>query len=447
MVGISEIKIAIISLGCPKALVDSEYMVTCLKSNGLTICEDYRNADIIIINTCGFLKSSVQESIETIENIKRLKKSGICKGIIVAGCLVERYPEKIIKEHPEVDAVLGNSHFEDILIAVKEVFNGHSYKAYSRIKKSRSYYKTSYKLTPPHYAYVKISEGCDHLCYFCVIPRIKGKLRSRPLEEIKKEVEELSKKGTKEIILIAQDTTEYGKDIYNKNSLSVLIEELAKNENVKWIRILYAYPSNIDHNLIEVMNRLPKVCKYIDVPLQHASDKILKLMGRKGKQSDYKSLIKEMRGKIKGLVMRTTFIVGYPGETKEEFDTLMRFVEEMKFERLGIFAYSRERGTKSYNLKPQISEKLKKDRVARLAILQQEISARFTHSFVGKTLQVICDQRSNDGQYMESRSYFDAPDIDGIVYIKDSKKELRPGDMLEVRITDATEYDLIGCKK
>jgi ribosomal protein S12 methylthiotransferase len=376
--------------------------------------------------------------------MKRLKKEGKCRGLVVAGCLVERYPDRILKEHPEVDALLGTSHFSEVAFAVEKILKGEQYRSLSRRKNLLSHDSPIDRLTPRHFAYVKIAEGCDHPCRFCVIPRIKGRHHSRSFEDIELEVKTLALRGTKEIILVAQDSTDYGRDLYQKQSLPQLLSRLAKIDGIEWIRILYAYPAYVSDELIQVMSEEPKVCKYLDMPLQHADDEILKAMARLGTRKEYLDLIQSMRRKISGVALRTTFIVGYPGETEDHFKRLLDFMEEVEFERLGVFTYSREPGTYSYQLNQQVPEEIKNERRDRAMILQQKISKKITKRFVDKKLRVLCDQRSQNSDFIEARSYLDAPEIDGAVFIPDPEKRLSPGDMIEVRIKQALEYDLVG---
>ncbi len=441
----SPIKIGMISLGCPKALVDSEVMVGTLKANDMSLCRNPEDADVIVINTCGFLQASTQESMDTISEMELLKKNGKCRGIVVAGCLVERSPERILKEHPGVDAILGTSHFEDVAVAVQKILKGEKFKALSRQKNLLSHRSPIVRLTASHFSYVKISEGCDHPCRFCVIPRIKGKMNSRSMEDLESSVRTLAEQGTKEIVLVAQDLTDYGRDIYQKQELPELLKKLAKIDGIEWIRLLYAYPAYVTEELIEVMSAEPKICKYLDMPLQHGDDQMLKAMARLGTRDDYIKLIQKMRDKIKGMTFRTTFIVGFPGEEEKHFKNLLSFMEEIQFERLGVFNFSQEPGTYAYNLENQVSEEIKEERRNRAMQLQQKISKRFTKAWVGKKLKVLCDQRSpKDPKFMEGRSYFDAPEIDGAVFIHDPKNQLTKGQMVETQIVEALEYDLVG---
>lgn len=441
----SAIKIGLISLGCPKALVDSEVMVGTLRDHGMSLCRNPEEADVIVINTCGFLQASAQESLATIESMKRLKKEGKCRGLVVAGCLVERYPERILKEHPEVDAILGTSHFEEVAIAVEKILKGERFSALSRTKKIVSHHSPIARLTASHFAYVKISEGCDHPCRFCVIPRIKGKMNSRSIEDIESSVKKLAEQGAKEIVLVAQDLTDYGSDLYHRQSLPQLLKRLAKIDGIEWIRLLYAYPAYVTEELIHVMAEESKICKYLDVPLQHADDEMLKMMARMGTRNDYVKLIKKMRDEIPGMTVRTTFIAGYPGETEKHFQNLLSFMEEVQFERLGVFTFSQEPGTYAYQLKDQVPEALKEERRDRAMQLQQKISKRFHQGWVGRDLEVLCDQRSpKNPEFMEARAYFDAPEIDGAVFVKDSGKKLSSGQMIRTRVVEALEYDLVG---
>ncbi|MBI1883714.1 MAG: 30S ribosomal protein S12 methylthiotransferase RimO [Chlamydiae bacterium] len=438
------IKVGLVSLGCPKALVDSEVMAGALKVHGMSLCRNAQEADVIVINTCGFLQASTQESLDTIGAAEKLKKSGPCKGIVVAGCLVERYGMRILKEHPQVDALLGTSHFDEVALAVKKILDGEKYKALSRSKKILSHHTPIDRLTAQHFAYVKIAEGCDHPCRFCVIPRIKGRHYSRSIEDIEAQVRNLVLGGTREIVLVAQDSTDYGRDIYQAQRLPDLLRCLAKIEGLEWIRILYAYPAYVSDELIDVMAEEPKICKYLDMPLQHADDEMLVRMARLGSRKEYLQLIQKMRERMPGFALRTTFIVGYPGETEAHFQNLLDFMEEVQFERLGVFNFSREPGTYADRLENQVPEELKEERRGRAMLLQQGISSRWTKKWIGKTLHVLCDKRSESLEFMEARSYFDTPEIDGVVFVKDAENSLCPGDMRWVKIFQATEYDLVG---
>ena len=437
-------RIGLVSLGCPKALVDSEVMAGVLKKRGMELCQRSEDADIIVINTCGFLQASTEESMATIETAEKLKKEGKCRGVVVAGCLVERYSDRILRKYPQVDALLGTSHFEEIAIAVEKILAGEKYRALSHKRNLLSHESPIHHLTPEHYSYVKIAEGCDHPCRFCVIPRIKGRHQSRTIEDIEKEVSAKAETGTREIILVAQDTTDYGRDIYQEQRLPQLLKRLAQIDGIDWIRILYAYPSYVTDELINVMAEEPKICKYLDMPLQHAHDDMLQAMARMGTRGEYLALIQKMRERISGLALRTTFIVGFPGETEEHFQSLLAFVENIKFERLGVFNYSREPGTYSDKMDHHVPEDVKERRRREMMLLQQEISQINNRRWIGKEIKMMVDGRAEDSAYLLGRAYFDAPEIDGSIYVEDRDHQGKTGDLVDIKIIDALEYDLVG---
>ena len=438
-------KVGIISLGCPRNLVDSETLLGILKDKGFEISE-LREADIGIVNTCAFIDEAKQESIEMILEVADLKKSGRLSKLVVAGCLPQRYGKKLLETLPEVDGFIGCGDIEKIsdLLA-----NLSPKKAVSEISKTPNFiYSHShprFAMTPSHYMYVKISEGCKNRCSFCIIPDIKGDYRSRPIESVLAEVEDASRKSRiSEINLIGQDTTLYGTDIYGKPKIENLLKRLSAFRGYKrWIRLLYTYPSHIEASLISLFADEESLCKYIDLPVQHISDRILKLMNRQMTKSNIYGLIDKIRKRIPGVTLRSSIIVGFPGETDGEFNELVEFVRDVKFERLGVFTYSREEGTPAYNYKDQISEKIKLERFNTLMALQKGIADSINKSFLGKTIDVLIDEKSEDStDFYIGRPENDAPEVDGEVFVKG--RGLKPGDFVKVKITGTLEYDLIG---
>lgn len=440
-------KIAFVSLGCDKNLMDSEIMLGLIKENGYEIVQDETTAQIIIINSCGFKLDANEEGIENILRVAKYKENGKCIGIIVTGCMAQRYKEEIFNSLPEVDAIVGTGDFENIGEVIKNILNGDKkVKLITSINKNLSE-KNSLKrvlTTTGGFAYLKIAEGCDKKCTYCTIPTLRGRFRSRSIESLLEEASMLAKQGVSEIILVAQDTSLYGTDIYKKKMLPTLLEKLAKIDGIVWIRILYCYPEHIDDALIDEMSKNEKVCKYLDMPIQHADDNILKLMGRISTRSTVENVINKLRKKMPDICIRTTFIVGFPNETEDAFKNLVDFAQKMQFDRLGIFTYSREDGTPAYDMDNQIDENIKIDRKNELMSLQKNISANKCRHFIGKTLDVIVEGKidSEDDVYC-GRSFRDCYEIDGFVFFS-SKKELLAGDFYKIKITDAYDYDLLG---
>lgn len=434
-------KVALISLGCAKNLVDSEIMTKIIDEANYKIVKEPSLADIIIVNTCGFIESAKQESINTIIEMGQHKIFNRCKVLIAAGCLSERYKKELLDELPELDAVIGTGDYRSINEIINKTLNGEKVIKYGNQENVDIDDMDRYIQTGNHTAYLKIAEGCDNKCTYCIIPSIRGKYRSRKFEKIVGDAIVLSKKGIKEIIIIAQDTTMYGIDLYGKSKLPQLLQEIASIEGIEWIRLLYAYPDKFNDELISVIATEDKICKYLDIPIQHASDKILKRMGRHISKYDILSLINKLREKVPGIVIRTSLIVGFPGENQEDFKELLNFVKEVKFERLGVFTYSKEEGTPAYNMKGQINhtEKLKRQEI--IMSTQMDISLENNNKLQGKILKVIVEGYS-DGQYF-GRSYRDAPEVDGLVYFN-SDKILNIGEFCYVLITKALEYDLLG---
>ena len=433
-----------VSLGCDKNLVDSENMLGILHESGHQIINEEEEADIIIVNTCCFINDAKEESINTILEMAQYKKSGKLKALIVAGCLAERYREEILTEIPEVDALLGTASFPKILEVVEEITEGGQqvhFEALDRIPKL----STRRLLTSGTYtAYLKIAEGCDKHCTYCVIPSVRGNYRSVPMESLIEEANYLASQGVKEIILVAQETTLYGTDLYGKKLLPKLLEELSKIDGIAWIRILYCYPEEITDELIEVIRKEEKVIPYLDIPIQHASDRILKLMGRRTDQADLIRVINKLRKEIPGIVLRTTLITGFPTETEEDHQELMDFVRDMKFERLGVFTYSKEEDTPAAKLKPQILAKVKKQRQKDLMKLQQANVFENSEKQIGKIFDVLVEGRVADEEKVYiGRTYMDAPQVDGYIFFS-SDEELISGDFVKVKVTSAKDYDLVG---
>ncbi|MCK9425452.1 MAG: 30S ribosomal protein S12 methylthiotransferase RimO [Ignavibacteriaceae bacterium] len=422
-------KVSVITLGCSKNTVDSERLMRQLEANNFKLQSDPNDADTIIINTCGFIEAAKEESVNTILNAIAMKNAGKIKKVIVAGCLSERYKEDLQKEIPEVDVFFGTENYEGI---IKEIGG----------ELKRELLGERLLTTPSYTAYLKISEGCDNPCSFCAIPLMRGKHKTKSIEELVRETEFLAKNNTKELILIGQDTTDYGKDLYEKRNLAELITRLSEVEGIEWIRLMYVYPSHFPDDLIDVMANNPKVCKYIDIPLQHISDDVLRSMRRGITKRRTVETLNTLRKKIPGVTIRTTFIVGYPNETKEHFDELCDFVKEFKFDRIGVFTYSVEENTPSYLLGDPVPEKEKLRRKNKLMKIQQSISHDKNLSLVGKELRIVVEGR--EGDYYIARSYRDAPEVDGEVLIPVKKKMLKVGKFYNATVFDCNEYDLFA---
>ena len=410
--------ILFISLGCDKNLVDSEVMLGLLDAKGYQIVDDETQADIIVINTCCFVHDAKEESIQTILEMAEYKTEGRLKALIVTGCLAQRYRQEIIDEIPEVDAVLGTTAYDKIVEAVEEALAGAGHVELENVNALPLVDTKRLVTTGGHYAYMKIAEGCDKHCTYCIIPKLRGNYRSVPMERLIQEAKDLAEQGVKELILVAQETTLYGKDIYGEKSLHKLLRELCKVDGIRWIRILYCYPEEIDDNLIQVMKEEKKLCHYLDLPIQHANDEILKRMGRRTSKAQLEEIIGKLKREIPDITLRTTLITGFPGETEEQHEELKAFVDEMEFDRLGVFTYSPEEDTPAAEMPDQIPEEVKEDRQAEIMELQQEIA------YVGRT-------------------YKDAPGVDGLIFIN-TDEELMSGDFARVKVTGAVEYDLIG---
>ncbi|OHW62812.1 ribosomal protein S12 methylthiotransferase RimO [Andreesenia angusta] len=435
-------KISMVSLGCSKNLIDSEQMIGVLKGKDYEVTEDHSEADIIVVNTCGFIDKAKEESIDTILEAAEQKVHGKCKCLIVAGCLSERYREELLDEIPEVDGVLGTGNIVEIAEIVEKSLAGERVSKFGDV--DADYFEDSKRVisTPSHSAYIKISEGCDNLCTYCIIPKLRGKYRSRKIESILDEARELAESGTKELILIAQDTSKYGMDLYGEYRLPELLDELQKLEGIEWIRILYIYPETFTDELVDAIARNSKVAKYVDIPIQHINDRVLKLMNRKTDKSSITALVEKLRSKVEGIVIRTTLIVGFPGEGEDEFRELKDYVEEMKFDRLGVFAYSQEEDTPAAKMKDQVDEEVKEQRQLEVMKVQKDISEEKSRSNIGRKFRVLVEEKVEDGVYL-GRTYMDSPEIDGLLYVH-SDRELEIGEFQTVIVKDALEYDLIG---
>ena len=441
--------ILFVSLGCDKNLVDTEVMLGLLAKKGHQMIDDETQADIVIVNTCCFIHDAKEESIQTILEMAQLKETAVLKKLIVTGCLAQRYKEEILEEIPEVDAVLGTTSYDEIAEVIDGLFSDSPMeRADARmIMKDVDYLPETQKgrlvTTGGHFAYLKIAEGCDKHCTYCIIPKIRGNFRSVPMEELIDEAKELADQGVKELILVAQETTLYGKDIYGEKSLPRLLKTLCKIQGLRWIRILYCYPEEITDELIQVIKEEPKICHYLDLPIQHASDAILKRMGRKTSKEQLISIIGKLREEIPDITLRTTLITRFPGETDEQHEELMDFVDQMEFERLGVFTYSPEEDTPAAEMPDQISEEIKQDRRAELMELQQDIVFDRNEDLIGEEMLVMIEGKVADENAYVGRTYRDAPNVDGLIFVN-TDEELVSGDFAKVKVTGAMDYDLIG---
>ena len=436
--------ILFISLGCDKNLVDSEVMLGLLNAKGYQMVDDEMEADIIIVNTCCFIHDAKEESIQTILEMAQYKTDGRLKVLVVTGCLAQRYQQEILDEIPEVDAVLGTTSYDKIVEAVEEALAGKGHVEVEDIDALPLVDTRRLVTTGGHFAYLKIAEGCDKHCTYCIIPKIRGNFRSVPMERLIKEAGELAGQGVKELILVAQETTLYGKDLYGEKSLHRLLRELCKISGIRWIRILYCYPEEeIDENLIQVMKEEKKICHYLDLPIQHANDDILKRMGRRTSKKQLEEIIGRLRSEIPDIALRTTLITGFPGETKEQHEELMEFVDEMEFDRLGVFTYSPEEDTPAADMPDQVPEEVKEERQAEIMELQQEIVFDQAEAMIGREVLVMIEGKVADENAYVGRTYKDAPNVDGLIFIN-TEAELMSGDFAKVKVTGALEYDLIG---
>ena len=436
------LKIALESLGCSKNLMDAEIMTGILKEKGYEFVEEFDEADIIIVNTCGFIRDAKQESIDTIVELSQLKEVGKLKYLIVTGCLAQRYADELLEEIPEIDAIVGTGNFMNISEIIDRLESEKNVTEIGNIEFAFDETLPRYVSTPEHMAYLKIGEGCDNKCTYCIIPKLRGKYRSRKIEDIVEEAKTLAAEGAKELVVIAQDTTRYGEDLYGEAKLAELLEELAGIEGIKWIRIMYSYPESITEKLIDVIAAHDNICSYFDMPIQHASNRVLKRMNRRTSKEDIRSKVEMIRSKIPDAVIRTTVIVGFPGETEEDLEELIEFMKEIKFDRLGAFAYSREEDTPADRMDGHMDEEIKEERRDRVMMVQQAISEEINQKREDKVFEVLIEEEAEDGVYV-GRTQGDAEEIDSVVYVN-SEEELEIGSFVNVYITEAMEYDLIG---
>lgn len=437
-------KAGFVSLGCSKNLVDTEMMLGILREHGIELTPEPAEADILIVNTCAFIESAKEESITTILNMAEYKESGRCRSLIVAGCLGQRYGQELLDDMPEADAIIGTGAWNRIMEAVEESLKGHRVVIVGEDKLLYDEHTPRITTTPAYTAYVKIAEGCNNRCAFCAIPYIRGAYRSRPIEDIRDEVANLAARGVKEIILIAQDTTEYGRDLYGEPQLAKLLRTLCTVEGVHWIRTLYSYPTYFSDELIETIASEPKLVKYVDLPMQHAHDEVLRRMHRPDTQASMRALIEKLRTRIPGVTIRSTFIVGFPGETDAQYQTLRNFLEEMRLDKVGVFTYSREEGTPAYDMPNQVPEDVMQERYHDLMSLQCKISEELNHELEGRELEVLVEGRDEEqANIAVGRSYREAPDVDGQVYIEgDTDSQI--GDLVRVRVLQGFTYDVVG---
>ncbi len=436
-------KLLFISLGCDKNLVDSEFMIGMLTDKGVVLCDDETEADIIIVNSCCFINDAKEESINTILEMAEYKKTGNCKALIVTGCLSQRYQDEIQTEIPEVDAILGTNSYDAICEAVEEALAEHSYKNVKTLEGLPTLSHRRVLTTGGHFAYLKIAEGCNKNCTYCIIPSIRGRYRSVPMEDLIAQAKQLAENGVKELILVAQETTLYGLDLYGEKSLHKLLDELNKIPGLFWIRIMYCYPEEIYEELIEAIIRNKKVCHYLDMPIQHCNDEILRKMARRTNRKELEERISYLRSRIPDITLRTTLICGFPGETAEMHEELMQFINDMEFDRLGAFAYSPEEGTVAAELPDQVDEELKLDWQADVMELQEEVIFDKNETLIGQTLYAFIEGKVADENAYIGRTYRDAPNVDGYIFIN-TDEELMTGDIVKVQVTGAYEYDLIG---
>ena len=437
-------KLLCVSLGCDKNLVDTEMMLGLLNKDGYTFTDDEYDADVIVINTCCFIGDAKEESVNTILEMAQRKIDAKCKALIVTGCLAQRYKQEIMDEIPEVDGILGTSTYDEISHVLAEALGGKEHvQRFHELDELPEVETERILTTGGHYAFLKIAEGCDKHCTYCIIPSLRGNYRSVPIERLVKEAERLAERGVKELILVAQETTLYGVDLYGEKSLPKLLKSLCRISGIQWIRIQYCYPEEITDELIQTIKEEEKICKYLDLPIQHASDRILKRMGRRTTKAQLQEIVEKLRREIPDIALRTTLISGFPGETPEDHEELMEFVDEMEFQRLGVFAYSAEEDTPAAEYPDQVLQEVKEERRDAIMELQQEISYDFSKSMVGKTLEVMIEGKVADENAYVGRTYMDGPGVDGMIFVQ-TAEELMSGDFARVRVTGAMEYDLIG---
>lgn len=436
-------KILFQSLGCDKNLVDSEMMLGMLAERGYSFTDDEAEADAVVVNTCCFIGDAKEESVNTILEMAELKKSGQIQALVVTGCLAQRYREEIRREIEEVDAVIGTSAIEELPAVLDAAFAGNAQDCYHSLDERPLTDKKRILTTGGHFAYLKIAEGCDKHCTYCIIPKVRGPYRSVPMESLLREAQELAAQGVKELILVAQETTVYGQELYGHKALPELLTKLCRIEGLVWIRILYCYPEEIDDALIRVMQKEEKICHYLDIPVQHASDAVLKRMGRRTDRKELTDIVKKLRREIPDICLRTTLIAGFPGETERDFETLFTFVEETAFDRLGVFPYSQEEDTPAADMPDQIPDEVKQARCDELMALQQEIAFDAAADMAGRLVMAMIEGKVADEDVYVARTYKDAPDVDGYLFVQ-TDRELMTGDFVRVRITGSHEYDLMG---
>lgn len=436
-------KLMFISLGCDKNLVDTEIMMGLLTKKDITFTDDESEAEIIVVNTCCFINDAKEESVNTILDMAEYKKTGSCKVLIVAGCMAQRYRQEIIDEIPEVDAIIGTASYDKIIEVLDDVLAGKNHNVLEDLTRLPDNTTKRIVTTGGHFAYLKIAEGCDKCCTYCIIPKIRGRYRSYPMEELVAQAKELAAGGVKELLLVAQETTLYGKDLYGEKSLHKLLHELCKIADLKWIRILYCYPEEIYDELIEAIKTEPKICHYLDMPIQHANDDVLKRMGRRTNQQELRDIIAKLRREIPDIALRTSLIAGFPGETYEAHEEMLDFVDEIEFDRLGVFAYSAEEDTPAYSFPNQIDDEVKNDWRDEIMELQQDVSMDKSNERIGKTYRVMIEGKVADENAYVGRTYMDAPNVDGYIFVN-TDEELMTGDFVPVKVTGALEYDLIG---
>ena len=436
------VKVGMVSLGCPKNQVDAEILLAMIQDAGYELTNEAGLADVVIVNTCGFIESAKQESIENILEFCQLKQEGQIKCVVVTGCLAERYRDEVAKEIPEADVILGLGSNKEIVSAIKRALSGERFTCYGE-KNKLPMEGRRVLTTLPYHAYLKIAEGCDNCCSYCAIPMIRGRFRSRKMEDIIDEAKDLAARGVKELVVVAQDTTRYGEDLYEKQLLPKLLEEFCKIDGFVWIRTLYCYPERITDELLDVIAREDKLAKYLDIPLQHCSKDVLKAMNRTGNRESLTALMQKIRQRIPGITLRTTLIAGFPGETEENFEELMEFVKEIRFERLGCFAYSAEEGTRAAAMKDQIPEEIKQQRADHIMEQQMFINEQNNQAEIGKTKRAVVEGYDKYGSVYFGRTEGDAPDIDGKIFFS-SAKPLKMGEFIDVLVEDVLDYDLIG---
>lgn len=436
-------KVLFVSLGCDKNLVDSEVMLGLLRDRQHEITNDEAQAEVIVVNTCSFIHDAREESIQTILEMAELKKTGVCRLLIVTGCLAEKYKDEILAELPEVDAVIGTTAYDAICDVIEQSLAGERVKAFESIDRLPIVNTRRVLTTGGYSSYLKIGEGCDKHCTYCIIPKLRGTYRSVPMDVVLNEARMLAEAGICELNIVAQETTTWGKDLYGEKRLHVLLKELCKIEGIRWIRLFYCYPEEITDELIQVIKDEPKICHYLDMPIQHSSDAILKRMGRRTSRAELEAVIEKLRKEIPDITLRTTLITGFPGETEEDHEVLKEFIENMQFDRLGVFTYSPEEGTPAEKMPNQVPEEVKEERRDELMLLQQEISAEKTANMVGKTLEVLVEGRIPEEGVYVGRTYRDAPEVDGYIFLN-AEEDIISGDFVTAKVTGADEYDLTG---